>query len=427
MSQGECVKHRSEHFLVAPRPVAALGLGLLLLAAACQPTAAPTATTAPAKPAAPAATQAPSGAPSPVAKSAASPAPKAAASPAAASASPAAKPAAKPVNKEEAAKVFQGKSIELIVPYAPGGGYDTYARVFAEFFPKRAPGSPGVVVKNSPGANGLTGVQQGMRAKPDGLTMVLVPQNLIVQELLGKDLAGFDPKTAMYLGTPDAAPTTLVMFVRREVGESWDQIVSSGKQLTFGAPGPGNSQGIPAAWVEMTSGPVRMVFGYGGSAEVWAAVDRGEVDGFVSTNIERTWKQFPEWAAKDYLRPVLRFGKPLDQATLDVGQGKWTQPPEALEVVKSTPIQREAQTLSRELLTGLRVFSLPPNTPENTYLALKQAFEETVKDPGFAAAIEQRGYELGLLTAEDMVTLHQRVSTAPPETREILSVLFATK
>ena len=40
---------------------------------------------------------------------------------------------------------YQGKTIRLLIGQPPGGGYDTYARLFARFLPQLLPSQPNVV------------------------------------------------------------------------------------------------------------------------------------------------------------------------------------------------------------------------------------------------------------------------------------------
>ena len=54
-----------------------------------------------------------------------------------------------------AAPYYQGKIITLICSAAPGGGYDTPARLMAKYLPKYIPGKPTVIVQNMPGAGGV--------------------------------------------------------------------------------------------------------------------------------------------------------------------------------------------------------------------------------------------------------------------------------
>src|ERR1700722_3120936 len=50
---------------------------------------------------------------------------------------------------------YHGKTIQLLIGYSPGGGYDTYARVLARHLGDHIPGHPSIVPQNMPGAGSL--------------------------------------------------------------------------------------------------------------------------------------------------------------------------------------------------------------------------------------------------------------------------------
>ncbi|HZA54457.1 MAG TPA: hypothetical protein VE616_09420, partial [Candidatus Udaeobacter sp.] len=50
---------------------------------------------------------------------------------------------------------YKGKAVRIVVGYAPGGGYDFYARVLARHMGKHIPGNPSFIVENMPGAGSL--------------------------------------------------------------------------------------------------------------------------------------------------------------------------------------------------------------------------------------------------------------------------------
>src|SRR5690606_1075150 len=67
---------------------------------------------------------------------------------------------------------YAGKQINLIVGFNPGGGYDLYSRVAAEWLPRYIPGNPAIVVQNMPGAAGALGANYlYSQASKDGLTI----------------------------------------------------------------------------------------------------------------------------------------------------------------------------------------------------------------------------------------------------------------
>lgn len=67
---------------------------------------------------------------------------------------------------------FKGKTLRIIVGYAPGGGFDTYARAIARHMWRHVPGNPTIIVENMPGAGGLITANHIYKvAKPDGVTI----------------------------------------------------------------------------------------------------------------------------------------------------------------------------------------------------------------------------------------------------------------
>ncbi len=76
------------------------------------------------------------------------------------------------------AQAYPGKTVTIIVPFPAGGGPDLAARVLAE---KLAPrfGHP-VVVENRPGAGALLGASAVARSTPDGHTLLLTPNTMVI-------------------------------------------------------------------------------------------------------------------------------------------------------------------------------------------------------------------------------------------------------
>src|SRR6476620_11726848 len=66
---------------------------------------------------------------------------------------------------------FQGKTVTAIISSSAGGGTDAYGRLAAAFFEKYLPGSPTVVPRNVPGADGMSAMNfMVQQVAPDGYT-----------------------------------------------------------------------------------------------------------------------------------------------------------------------------------------------------------------------------------------------------------------
>src|SRR4051795_7624699 len=72
---------------------------------------------------------------------------------------------------------YPDRPIRLVVPFPPGGGADTTARLLAQKIGERL-GQP-IAVDNKPGANGLIGTDAVAKAVPDGYTILLTDRGAL--------------------------------------------------------------------------------------------------------------------------------------------------------------------------------------------------------------------------------------------------------
>ncbi|MCH8321278.1 MAG: hypothetical protein IH790_10025, partial [Acidobacteria bacterium] len=85
------------------------------------------------------------------------------------------------------AEFYKNKTIRFVVGYSPGGGYDTYTRAVARHIGKYIPGNPIPIVQNMTGAGSLIAANYiAKRAKPDGLTIGVWNNALVLQRVLGE-------------------------------------------------------------------------------------------------------------------------------------------------------------------------------------------------------------------------------------------------
>ena len=94
-----------------------------------------------------------------------------------------------------AADFYTGKTIEILVGSAAGGGFDIYARALSRHWGKHIPGHPTIVVRNMPGAGGARSAAYVSTVAPKDGTVLAAPMpGAIVGPLLDdKAETGFDP------------------------------------------------------------------------------------------------------------------------------------------------------------------------------------------------------------------------------------------
>lgn len=76
------------------------------------------------------------------------------------------------------------RTIKVVVPFPPGGGADTLARLLGEQI-GRAQGLT-VVVENRPGAGSIIGTEAVLRAAPDGNTLLIIGSSMVINPHLRK-------------------------------------------------------------------------------------------------------------------------------------------------------------------------------------------------------------------------------------------------
>ena len=97
---------------------------------------------------------------------------------------------------------FKDKQIRLIVGSAPGGGYDAYGRLLAQYMRAHIPGNPTIVVQNMPGAGSLVAANYLYNvAAKDGTVFGAVNAMLATDPLLYPERVKFDPRQFRWLGS----------------------------------------------------------------------------------------------------------------------------------------------------------------------------------------------------------------------------------
>lgn len=171
---------------------------------------------------------------------------------------------------------LKGQTVHFLVGYGPGGGYDTYARMLAPHFEKRTGAT--VVVENRPGGGGITALNQLYRAKPDGLTMMMLNgESAIISQLTRQPGVAYDMAKVSIYGRVQEEPH--FMLVNPKLPDSLKEIIASGRKIKFSAGSRTDNLGDYAAVLcEALQMNCQIITGYKGSKEAALAVMNGEAD-----------------------------------------------------------------------------------------------------------------------------------------------------
>ena len=91
---------------------------------------------------------------------------------------------------QTAEEFYRSKSVTMLVGSGAGGGYDTYARIFARHMSRYIPGNPAMVVSNMTGAGSNAAAAHVYNVAPKDGTVIGALQNSAVLESLLDALLG---------------------------------------------------------------------------------------------------------------------------------------------------------------------------------------------------------------------------------------------
>jgi tripartite-type tricarboxylate transporter receptor subunit TctC len=175
------------------------------------------------------------------------------------------------------AEDYPSRPVELIVPFAAGGGSDLLARLTGEGLARRL-GQTFVVI-NRPGANTNIGTLSVARAKPDGYTLLIASVGLAANPSLYTRL-NFDPLADLAPITLLAnSPTVLVVPPALPV-TSLSEFIAYAKQrpgeLNYGSYGAGSGPHLATELFMAMTGTrlVHIPYGGGGPAAVGAMTNQ---------------------------------------------------------------------------------------------------------------------------------------------------------
>ncbi len=175
------------------------------------------------------------------------------------------------------AQGFPNKPIRLVVPFVPGGGSDSVARMLAHGMSERLGQS--VVVENRGGANTIIGTEYVATAKPDGYTLLVCTGSFVINPSLYKlsfdTLKAFTPVTLYLRGQ-----TLLVIHPSlpvRNVKELIKFAKAHPGQLTFASYGAGSPNHLAGELFKNMTGVDMLHIPFKGSAPSISEVVAGRV------------------------------------------------------------------------------------------------------------------------------------------------------
>jgi tripartite-type tricarboxylate transporter receptor subunit TctC len=309
---------------------------------------------------------------------------------------------------------YSGKTIQILVGFTAGGGFDLYARTLARYMGRHIPGNPTLVVQNMPGAGSLRAANYLYNAAPtDGTAIAEFAPGVVVAPLLGTgEGTYFDAPKFTWLGSI-SQDTSICAFNKSSGIGSWQDMQT--KPSTVGASGGGaESDVFPTVLHRLFNLPLRIVDGYPGSNEIILAMQRHEVDGRCG------WS----WASLVSRNASLLDNKEID-ITLQIGlkKDKALQDIPLVMDLTNDPLRKAALKLIISRQAIARPFAAPPGIPVDRAQLLRQAFDATMKDPEFLDEAKTLNLDIDPIGGADVQALLKEIYASPRDVVDLASQL----
>jgi tripartite-type tricarboxylate transporter receptor subunit TctC len=295
--------------------------------------------------------------------------------------------------------------VSVVIGFSAGGGYDLYARLLARYMGKYIPGHPSLVPQNMPGAGSLKAAKYLYEIAPkDGSVIGTFSRSMPLAPVVGLEGANFDSRKFTWLGSM-AKDVTMCVTSDKSGIKTWADALKT--DFTVGGEGKGSDPDVFANVVRNVYGAkAKLVTGYPGTAEMFLAVERGELAGVCGVSYSTIMGRWADQLKQGQLHIIVQGGLEKHPALPNV--------PNMLDLASDG----HQKTLMRLILAPqamARPFAAPPDIPADRAKALRDAFAAALKDPELRAEAQKQQIDIDLMPAAQLQTLLGELYQAPQD------------
>jgi tripartite-type tricarboxylate transporter receptor subunit TctC len=281
---------------------------------------------------------------------------------------------------------------------------------------KHIPGRPTVIVRNMPGAGGITQMNYIYNVAPrDGTSIGGTQPGAPFAPLFtgGTPEIKFDPLQFIWLGSPAQFASVAYVWHTAPVKSAQDLMQH---ELIVGSSG-GNTSTEAYLTSRVLGFKYKVITGYSSGADVDLAVQRGEVQGRASIG----WTAFKLRALE-----LIKSGqiKVLYQMGLAKHPAIPADVPLILDFARSDA-DKQVLAMAFAPYTVGYPYLLPPKTPADRVAMLRTAFAETVADPEFKKEAEELNLDVGPVSGERIEAILREAYGAPQDVIQRLRAAMA--
>ncbi len=293
-------------------------------------------------------------------------------------------------------------TIHLIVGFGPGGDYDLWTRTLAHHYGKHLPGHPTLVPQYMQGAGSYVAAGHMANVAPrDGSVIAVISRDVALGPLTRTTAAPFDPRALSWIGSPTRETNVCIAYRTAPVKVAQDLFE---KTLTVANSGAGTgTYTYPKVLGALLGMKFKIVGGYSSSAEVFLAMERGEVEAFCES-LDSIRNRRPDWIANKTVSVLFQGGAAPHPDLKDVP---------FIPDLARTPEQR---AIIEFLYAGQgfgRPFVAPPGLAPERLKLLRDAFAATMRDPDFIVEATRNGLAIDPVSGEQLTAQLAKIYATP--------------
>jgi hypothetical protein len=311
---------------------------------------------------------------------------------------------ATPIAATEGAS-FAGKTVNVIIGFGPGGGYDAYGRLLAQHLGAHLPGKPVIVARNMPGAGSLRLANHlfnvGAR---DGSDLGVFATSIALEPLFGGKGVQFDPRSFTWIGNMMKDASNIAIW-RTSPIRSWQVMLT--RETIFGATGPG---AISSIHISVAAGllglKTRTIHGFPGTKEANLAMERGEIDGYGGLYLSTLKTAYWGNIQRGDMKIVLHLGR---SEITELGS-----PPSIFSLLQTEEDRQVAALIFDQDQIGRPIAAAPGLEPANAVM-LRTAFLATMQDSDFLAAAAKANAPISAQSGLEVEAAFNAFFAYPPQ------------
>jgi tripartite-type tricarboxylate transporter receptor subunit TctC len=299
---------------------------------------------------------------------------------------------------------LKGKTVTVYIPFAPAGGYDQYARLFARHVGRHLPGNPTVVPSNMPGANGLVAANFLYTTAPrDGTAIGILYQAIAQDQVILGPKVHYDAPEFGWIGRMTS--TAEILYTWRGVPvRRIEDLIS--RPAIVAATGPMVS--VYARLLNASMGAqFKIVRGYKGTQEVHIALERGEIEGAYSS-LSTIRAQWGHWLKNKDINILVQ--------TIPARHPDLPDTPAITEFAK-TDSDKKLMNFFASAGTVGRSIVAPPGLSAERLGMLRTAFWKTMEDEQFLAEARKLKLDIEPMAGEELQKIAETIGVIGPAER----------